>query len=90
MRAASVITAMFFLPFLGVCATPNPILPRQSTQSNGTCDVETNICTIDEPADLAGLQLNCGAGRIDAPKGPPCAVEGHVCCHLLLILCHLG
>ena len=90
MRAASVTTAMFFLPFLGVCATPNPILPRQSTQSNGTCDVKTNICTIDEPADLAGLQLNCGAGRIDAPRGPPCAVEGHVCCHLLLILYHLG
>ncbi|OCK92342.1 uncharacterized protein K441DRAFT_662945 [Cenococcum geophilum 1.58] len=79
MRAASVITATFFLPFLGVCAAPNPILPRQSTQANGTCDVATNICTIDEPADLAGLQLNCGTGGIDVPRGPPCAVEGHAC-----------
>ena len=90
MRAASVTTATFFLTFLGVCAAPNPILPRQSTQTNGTCDVATNTCTIDEPADLAGLQLNCGTGGIEAPKGPPCAVEGHVCCHLLLILCDLG
>ena len=89
MRAASVITATFLLPFLGVCAAPNPILPRQSTQANGTCDVAINTCTIDEPADLAGLQLNCGTGGIEVPKGPPCAVEGHVCCHLFLILCDL-
>ena len=90
MRAASVTTATLFLTFLGVCAAPNPILPRQSTQTNGTCDVATNTCTIDEPADLAGLQLNCGTGGTEAPKGPPCAVEGHVCCHLFLILCDLG
>ena len=90
MRAASVITATFLLPLLGVCAAPNPILPRQSTQANGTCDVATNTCTIDEPADLAGLQLNFGIGRIEVPKGPLCVVEGHVCCYLFLILCDLG
>ncbi|KAK0655714.1 hypothetical protein B0T16DRAFT_451354 [Cercophora newfieldiana] len=81
MYLLSLVTVLF--TSLGAVAMPPAIDRRQTaTRANGTCDVETNTCTIFEPTTLAGLRLNClYGGGLHGAVNPPCASDGHTCWH---------
>lgn len=84
---------MYFTPALllslaiaGCNALPAlPSLVGRQTAFTGTCNVTSQIFTVTEPADAAGIELDCGRGGVDGYEGTDCLVDGYVS-HCLAML----